>query len=170
MTGPRIETERLVLRVPEERDAAAYIPFMLSDRARLLGGPAKDERDAWFFFYTEIGHWTLRGYGMFALEDRASGASRGMVGPWHPHTWPAREIGWYVYDGSEGRGYAHEAAVAAREYARAVLGWDRIVSFIHRDNARSIALAQRLGCWHDADAVGPDADDLVYVHPMAEAA
>ena len=47
---------------------------------------------------------------------------------------------------AEGRGVAMEAAIAARAYAYRVLGWQTAVSMIDPGNARSIRLAQRLGC------------------------
>ena len=61
----------------------------------------------------------------------------------------------------------YEAAVAARRYAYDTLGWTRPVSYIHPDNARSIALAERLGCVRDPNAACPfpETPDLVFRHP-----
>ncbi len=52
-----------------------------------------------------------------------------------------------------------------RRHAYEDLGWETAVSYIDPANARSIALAERLGCTRDdaADRVHPD--DLVYRHP-----
>jgi len=44
-----------------------------------------------------------------------------------------------------GRGYAHEAAVAAIDYAIDLLGWTDIAHHIDPANTRSIRLAERLG-------------------------
>lgn len=40
------------------------------------------------------GHWDLRGFGMWALEERASRAFVGRVGLHYPEGWPDREVGW----------------------------------------------------------------------------
>lgn len=170
MTGPAIETERLTLRLPREEDGASYVAFFQTARSQYMGGPW-DTFEAWKGWYTELGHWALRGYGMFAVTLKGEDRSIGQVGPWSPHTWPGREIGWLLYEAAdEGKGYAREAAEAARDYARTALGWTGMVSFIHRDNAPSIRLAERMGAWHDADAPCPDGYDLAYRHPDPEAA
>ncbi len=89
----------------------------------------------------------------------------GMVGCWYPDQWPEKEIGWLLWDGFEGQGLAVEAAIAARTQCYGPFGWTTAVSYIHTDNARSIALADRLGCTHDASAVHPNPDALVFRHP-----
>jgi RimJ/RimL family protein N-acetyltransferase len=115
------------------------------------------------FFAAELGHWHLHGFGMWTVEH--NGQPIGLVGCWYPETWPEREIGWLLWDGFEGQGFATEAALATREQCYGPLGWDTAVSYIHRDNVRSIALAERLGCTRDASAVHPNPDALVYRHP-----
>lgn len=94
-----VETERLVLRQPTVDDGQAYVDFFMSDRCKYIEGPM-NERDAWRAFYTEAGHWDLRGFGMFAVTVRGSDEAVGMVGPWFPHTWPEPELGWIVYEGA----------------------------------------------------------------------
>ena len=73
---------------------------------------------------------------------------------------------------AEGKGIAHEAAIAARNYAYGVLGWTTAVSYIDEPNIRSRRLAERLGCWHDEEAKtldDPDVKVLTYRHPSPEA-
>ena len=79
-----------------------------------------------------------------------------------------KELGWTIWDAAdEGEGYVTEAARATREHVYRDLGWETAVSYIHLDNARSIAVAERLGCVRDdaADSPGDDGTDLVYRHP-----
>jgi RimJ/RimL family protein N-acetyltransferase len=167
--APVIETERLALRAPCAEDWTAWVRFMGSERARHVGGPA-DGEVAWRAFAVVIGHWTLRGFGSFVFTLRDTGEAIGLTGPWYPHGWPEHEIGWTVWTPeAEGRGYAHEAALAAREHAYRALGWTTAVSYIDRRNARSIALARRLGATEDPYARRKDADDLVFRHPGPEA-
>lgn len=168
MTG-RLETARLVLRRLASRDAGGYIAFCRSRRARhSLGVKSADE--AWRAFGLELGHWELRGYGMFAVTEKGGGDTcLGIVGPWFPAGWPEREIGWLMWPEGEGRGYAEEAARAARDHAFDTLGWDTAVSYIADGNARSIALAERLGAVLDPGAPTLSADALVYRHPRRPA-
>lgn len=168
--APVIETERLALRQPGAGDWPVWAGFMGSERARYVGGPA-DGEVAWRALATVIGHWTLRGFGSFVFTLRGSDAPLGLAGPWYPQGWPEREIGWTVWTpDAEGRGYAFEAAAAARRHAFRALGWATAVSYIDPRNARSIALARRLGAVEDRDAPRKDADHLVFRHPAPEAA
>ena len=115
----------------------------------------------------------MRGYGSFVFTLKDSDAPLGMTGPWHPEGWPETEIGWTIWTPeAEGKGYAYEAARAARDFARQSLGWTEIVSYIDVPNARSIALAQRLGAVHDPAAPSPHPDEpiLVFRHPKGDVA
>ncbi len=83
-----------------------------------------------------------------------------------------RELGWLLWQAYEGNGYATEAAKAARQFAFEKLGWERLVSYIHKDNVQSIRLAKRLGARFDGDASAVlGKDTLVYRHQsLSEAA
>ncbi|WP_373355712.1 GNAT family N-acetyltransferase [Pseudoroseicyclus sp. CXY001] len=167
----RLETQRLVLRRPNAGDWPAAREFFLSPRSAGIGGPVSVGA-AWRALAAEIGHWEMRGYGMWAVTRREEGhdddRAIGLVGPWFPADWPETEVGWMIWAPDvEGKGYAFEAAQAAIAHAWAVLGWETIVSYIDPDNARSIALAERLGAAHDpqAEVPRPDKPCLVYRHP-----
>lgn len=147
LTGiPEITTDRLRLRGPVAADFEVFAAFMASPRAARIGGPTSRAL-AWRSFCHLTGHWVHRGYGMFILADRASGAALGMAGPWFPEGWPEPEIGWSIWvDSAEGKGLAHEAASAARAWAYDSLGWPTAISLIVEGNSRSTALARRMGC------------------------
>ena len=166
---PVLETERLILRAPQASDFDVLAPFVMSDRANFIGGGVdKDISHAWRILAILTGHWPLRGYGVFVLVPKDGDAPIGSMGPWYPEGWPEPELSWTIWDANaEGKGYAFEAMVEIRRYAYAVLGWETAVSYIDAANARSIALAERMGCVIDADANGPDPDDVVYRHPSA---
>ena len=48
---------------------------------------------------------------------------------------------------AQGKGYAAEGAKAAIDYVFDELGWDQVIHCIHKDNAPSIGLAERLGSY-----------------------
>ncbi|MEM6546147.1 MAG: GNAT family N-acetyltransferase [Pseudomonadota bacterium] len=170
VTGiPVLETERLILRAPEPRDAEAAIAFMTSERSQHVGGPLPRDK-AWRLFAVEVAHWVLRGYGMWAVTLKGDDRCVGFVGCWCPEGWPERELGWSVLVEAEGKGIAYEAALEARRYAYDTLGWTTAVSYIDKPNQRSIRLAQRLGAVLDETAAYPGQDAaaepcFVYRHP-----
>ncbi|MCC5963829.1 MAG: GNAT family N-acetyltransferase [Rhodobacteraceae bacterium] len=148
-------TDRLILRPPEPADFPAFRAYFMSDRAQFTGGQP-DPILAWNRFCVTLGHRIMRGYGVFTVLTRDSQTPIGAAGPFFPEGWPEPEIAWQLWDPrAEGKGYAHEAAQAARAHACATLGWQRPASLIAPDNTRSQALAQRLGCHHESDFAHP---------------
>jgi RimJ/RimL family protein N-acetyltransferase len=166
---PVLETDRLTLRAPQARDWEDFAAFLTSDRASFVGGPVPRDK-AWRAFGHQIGHWVLRGFGMFYFSLKGAAAPIGMAGPWYPESWPEREIGWSLWSAeAEGKGYAFEAARAARDFAFHGLGWQTAVSYIAPENTRSIALATRLGAALESGAPCPgDEPCLVFRHPAPQ--
>lgn len=167
---PILETERLRLRPPTPEDVPAATGFYASKRSKYAGGDVPEFR-AWSNAVALLGHWAVRGYGLWTVTAKDSGAALGFVGPYNPDGWPETEIGWLLLEGSEGKGIAYEAAIAARSHAQNVLDWTDIVSYIAPENERSIKLAEKLGAVLDPNAVVPKPDDpcLVYRHPRSAA-
>ncbi len=165
LTGtPTLQTERLILRAPQPQDADAFIAFFASKRSQFVGGPMT-ERQAWNFFGTELGHWVMRGFGMFMVTRHGDDTPLGIVGHWYPNTWPEREVGWVLFDpASEGQGIAFEAAKACIAHAWDTLKWDTIVSYIDHGNDASVALAKRLGATLDKGALPTKPEDPCYVY------
>ncbi len=145
MHGPVLETSRLLLRPPLERDLDDWAALMADPVAsRFIGGPL-ERPVAWRGMAAMAGCWTLRGFGMFSVLERASGRWVGRIGPWRPEGWPGPEIGWGLIRECWGRGYATEAAAAAIDWTLAALGWPEFIHVIAPENAASAAVARRLG-------------------------
>jgi RimJ/RimL family protein N-acetyltransferase len=142
-----LETERLVLRMFGPADFEAYAAMCGDTEVmRFIGdGQPLAPPMAWRSLATVIGHWSLRGYGLWAVTERASGALVGRVGFWNPHGWPGFELGWLLARSYWGRGFATEAARAALGWAFTQLGQPEVISLIYPDNAASIRVATRLG-------------------------
>lgn len=170
MTGLTLETDRLVLRQPAPKDMDAMTEFYVSERSQYAGGYVIRPR-AWSNGAMILGHWQVRGFGLWAVTKKGDDTALGMVGPYYPDGWPETEIGWVLFEGCEGKGYAGEAATAAIADARNRLGWTDIVHYIAPENARSIRLAEKLGATVDANATPPkpDVPCLVYRQPKPEA-
>ena len=141
----RLETERLILRLPRIEDFDDYAALQADEEAaRYIGGPLA-RAPAWRKFLQMPGAWAIQGFAMFSVVDKVSGRWIGQIGPWKPEGWPGTEIGWAFCRASWGRGYAMEAGIAAIDWAFENLGWSEIIHSIHPDNRASQALAQRLG-------------------------
>lgn len=146
---PELETDRLILRGWREDDFAPFAAFWADeDATRYVGGVAEGPA-AWNRMAGVAGHWLLRGYGMWALEEKSSGAHVGYVGMYNPEGWPEREIGWIIYPEYQRRGFATEAATKALDHAAGPLGWPTAISIIHPDNAASQGVAKKLGATFD---------------------
>lgn len=167
MSVPRITTDRLVLRGFDGSDFEPYAA-MMADRevTRYLGdGRPLGRIDAWRQLALIVGHWSLRGFGLWAVEERTTGALAGRIGCFEPEGWPGFELGYVLARPFWGHGYATEAGEAALRYARETLGRDRIISLIDPRNAASIRVAERLGAVADGmvDLSGRPA--RVYAYP-----
>lgn len=167
---PVLETPRLFLRAPKLADFGGFTGYVTSERSRFTGGPV-DHNQAWRGFGHMVGHWVLRGYGVFVMEDRATGVAIGTAGPWFPEGWPEPEIAWTLWDAAkEGRGLAAEATLATRAFAYEALGWVTAISLILNGNSRSEALARRLACVADGGYVHTQfGATTVWRHPAPDA-
>ncbi len=168
---PVLHSERLVLRAPAAHDYAHWLAFHKTDRPSFIRvSESFDEGLVWRAWGAVIGHWVMKGWGPFVLTTHESDRGLGLVGAWQPHGWPEPEILWQIWDNAhEGKGFAAEAAQMVRRHLYTDLGWDSVVSYIAPANARSITLAERLGCTIDATALGPAGKTcLVYRHPKPE--
>ncbi|MEZ5911330.1 MAG: GNAT family N-acetyltransferase [Paracoccaceae bacterium] len=105
-------------------------------------------------------------------EESETGRAVGLFGPWHPGGQPEREIKWVIWDGAdEGRGLAREAAQTMLRFAFGPLGWTTAVSYIEPANARSAALAERLGARRDGQWHTPSGKLVdIWRHPKPERA
>lgn len=166
---PTLSTERLILRGPEQRDFEPVAAFFAdADHSWGFGGPLS-RNEAWRWFASMIGHWVLHGYGFWMAETR-DGQQVGLIGIWAPEGWPEPELGWVVYKGAEGKGYAREAAEEIRRYAYGVLGFETLSSNILPGNTRSVALAERLGAHFECSVdTGGRGTKMVYRHPGPDA-
>ena len=120
---PVLDTERLRLRGFTEDDTEPLFALMQDpDVVRYIGDrriPTRQE--VWRGIAGYIGHWALRGHGLWAAEDRASGELVGRIGILNPLEWPGPEIAYTLGRRWWGRGLATEGARAAMDWGFAQL-------------------------------------------------
>lgn len=160
-----LETERLELRIPQERDLDAYVdihedPQVLQYLNTL--GVSAGRAAGWRSIALLIGHWQLRGYGHWTVVERASGDVIGRVGLWYPEGWPGVELGWIIRRSRWNEGFATEAARAAIDFAFGPARLTHLISMIRTDNARSIRVADKLGLTIERTLSLKEGDTLVY--------
>jgi RimJ/RimL family protein N-acetyltransferase len=153
-----IETERLLLRLPDDSDIDAWTAMLADPEVTRYLGPPIDCRDA---VATHIR--TIRerheadGFGLLAVQRKDDGRVIGRSGflVWDRRTWTPTtlrdagkhaeiEIGWTLVRACWGCGYATEAGKACRDHGFANLGANRVAAVIQHSNQRSIAVARRL--------------------------
>jgi RimJ/RimL family protein N-acetyltransferase len=145
--APTLQSERLLLRMFREDDFEPYARICAdAEVMRYLGeGKTLTRAEAWRQIAMILGHWQLRGYGLWAVEERASRALIGRIGFFEPEGWPGFELGWVLRRESWGKGYATEGASRALAHAFGAMGRERVISLIYPDNVASIRVAERLG-------------------------
>ncbi len=155
LTGPALETERLILRLPQLSDFDSYAAMIGDEEtARYIGGHMP-RAAAWRKFLQMPGAWAMQGFAMFSLVEKTSGEWIGQAGPWVPEGWPGTEVGWSLRREFTGKGYATEAAVASINWAFENLGWADVIHSIQPDNKSSITMAERLGSSYRGEAQLP---------------
>lgn len=147
MQIPRLETERLILRAFCEADLDAYAEMCADPEVmRYIGnGQPLSRSESWRNMAMMLGHWQLRGYGMWAVEEHSCGVMIGRIGCWQPEGWPGFEIGWTLRRAYWGRGFATVAARAAMNHAFCELKQSHVISLIRPENAASRRVAEKLG-------------------------
>ncbi len=144
-----LETERLKFRQWQESDfdaVAAY--FAHEENVKYVGG-RKNPEAAWRLIATYIGHYHLKGYSYPAIEEKTTGKLIGTVGLWNSNPWPELELGYWLFNEFQGKGYAAEAGKAVKSFALEDLKAKTLVSYIDPANKASIKAAEKIGGFFD---------------------
>jgi len=167
MTIPQLTTDRLILRAFAASDFEAYALIMADPEVtQFLGeGRPLTRVDAWRQLAMILGHWMLRGFGLWAVEERASGRLIGRIGCHEPEGFPAFEVGYVLAREAWGNGFAREGAAAALQFARQTLRRREITSIIRPANTGSIRVATSLGARAAETVEFFGAPSVVYRYP-----
>ncbi len=125
----------------------------LDDMAALLGDPdvmtyyprpkTRQEAVQWIDWNRRL--YRTRGYGLWVISTGGSFAGDCGLTPQVVDGVTELEVGYHVSPAWQGRGYATEAAMACRDYARTVLRASRLIAIIHPDNQPSRRVAEKTG-------------------------
>jgi ribosomal-protein-alanine N-acetyltransferase len=153
MTPPVLETARLRLRPLVVGDLEA-LNAIQSDPEHMRFYPrpfSLDESLVWIERMRE--RYERDGFGLLAVEDRATGEFLGNVGPALQAVDGVDEIelGWSVTPRRARQGIATEAAAACRDWVFAAISVDHVISLILPENTPSRGVAEHLGMtvWKD---------------------
>jgi RimJ/RimL family protein N-acetyltransferase len=142
----QLESKRLLLRQFTDGDWQDIHRYFSDPEAMFFThGRALSEGETWRVMCSMIGHWQVRGYGPYAVEEKSSGSVLGTVGFWYPNDWPEPEIKWGLARQSWGQGFATEAAKLVHAAGREHLPDFALISLIHDDNKASIGVALAIG-------------------------
>ena len=146
LASPELETERLLLRQFREDDLDDWARIT-SDAAvmRYVGGSPFTREEAWRSLGYALGHWQIRGFGLWAAQEKSSGRLVGRIGLYQPEGWPGLEVGWLVDRARWGEGLASEGGAASLAHAFEALAAERVISVIEPPNAASIRVAEKIG-------------------------
>ena len=164
MNIPTLTTERLIMRGWRESDLDSLVEFHSDSLTKSIYKIEPIRGDIWRRIAMGIGHWHLRGFGVWLLEEKETHDYVGQCGHWHPDGWPEVEVGYGVHPRHRGKGYAVEAATLARDYGYEKHHFKRLVSYIQPSNANSIRVAEKMGAVPDGTFDMSGIPHTVYLH------
>jgi len=162
-----IDTDRLRLRQFKEADwRELHQHYSDVDATRYTYGKSLTEGETWRTMCGMIGHWHVRGYGPYAVEEKSSNRVLGTVGFWYPNDWPSPEIKWALARPHWGKGFASEATRAVQKTGLEYLPEIELISLIHKENIASIRLAESVGAMLEKEVEFRGTQWNMHRHPV----
>jgi len=164
-----IETERLLLRLPVTDDADPFVgihqdPEVIALKHVTLTAPPGGIEVGARNVDRMLRHWSRRGYGQWAVVERATARVIGCVGFLQLDDSPDIELGWIIHRSRWGNGFATEAARAALDWAWSASTIDHVKSFIGPDNLASIRVATKIGERLEGEGISPSSGETVLIY------
>lgn len=153
-----IETERLLLRPWRDEDLEPYARICADSEVMSYLPAALSREESAEQMARFVRHWEELGYGLWAVEQRASGEFIGFVALMYQDEWPEgehkTEVGWRLGRDHWGRSLATEGALASVRYGFEGLGLERIISITLPENAASRRVMEKCGLILQARCAG----------------
>jgi RimJ/RimL family protein N-acetyltransferase len=118
---------------------------------KFISGRASTQQQTWARLLSYVGHWTLMGFGYWAIEEKGSGDFAGEVGfadfkrDGVPALKGRPELGFALASRFHGKGYATESVRAALSWADIYLPYPSSVCLVNAQNLASLRVVQKVG-------------------------
>lgn len=157
-----LETERLLLR-PFSADDAEFILELVNEPSFIQNigdrGVRTLENARGYIMNGPVASYAKNGFGLFLVALKESNQSIGMCGLIKRDTLDDVDIGYAFLPKFWGKGYAVEAALAVKAYAKDAIGLKRIVAITDPANEGSIRVLEKIGFRYER-MVRLSADDI----------
>lgn len=154
---PTFETARIHLRGGQADDLGPLDEFFSTPASRYVGGP-RPRPESWEALCAGVGHWVLRGFGLWILTAKDSGDVIGVAGLQQPDGWPEPELIWALFPEYTGQGLATEAVEGIRGFVAREFGIKTPISLIYPDYQKVVKMAENMGARRIADVTIPDGE------------
>ena len=165
----KLETDRMILRMfclDDWKDIHEY--YSDPECTKYTSQRPLSESESWQKMAALVGHWQLRKYGAYAMEEKGMKRVIGVVGLDYPNDWPEPEIQWGVVRKFWGMGYASEGVRAIKKMVSQYLPQMSLISLIHPENLNSINLAKAVGASFEREYYFRDDTWHIYRHSSSE--
>ena len=143
-----LETDRLHLRQLSSEDAG-FILELLNEPSfiRNIGdrGVRTMEGANSYILNGPVASYAKNGFGLYLVKLKETAESIGMCGLIKRDTLEDVDIGYAYLPRFWSKGYAVEAAQAVKEYAKNVVGLNRLVAIVDPENAGSMRVLEKIG-------------------------
>lgn len=158
-------SERLRFRRPVMDDHLWWMEYINNAEAiRFMPFTLGSEADARGFIQRSLDRMAADGSCLNVVSERASGKPVGMIGLLTQEVdgTPELEVGYHLLPSAWGRGYATEAAMACKDFARQHALATSVISLIDHANIKSQAVAKRNGMVFGKDTVHRGTPAMVF--------
>lgn len=144
-----LETERLSLRELATETDAAFILELLNEPGFIQNigdrGVRTLEQASAYILNGPVASYGRYGFGLWLVALKTSGIPIGISGLIKREALTDVDLGYAFLERYWGQGFASEAALAVKEYARSVVGLKRLVAVVNPDHEKSIRVLEKLG-------------------------
>lgn len=172
-SSKRLETDRLILRVPEMADFDAFADMWADESVnKHISGKTWPRDASWGKFKSNVGQWALMGYGQWSLISKADGHYVGQVGFFDADRGmgadfdTCREAGWVLAPDQDGQGYATEAMLTAHAWIDQQRFGGRTVCMMDANYLASRRVADKCG-YTELRRTSDDFGDVVLLERLA---
>ena len=167
---PVLETPRLILRGHRLEDFEAMVALYADPLVTAhFHGQENTREDRWSRLLRHFGHWAAFGYGLWAIEEKETGAYVGATGTFNvkrdmnPPLEDMPEAGWTLASRLHGKGYATEATRAALAWTDVFLNYPKMFCIIATANRPSIRVAEKCGFCLSGETLYKNEPTLIFL-------